>query len=919
MKLMKKLAVMITLFCSIAGAQIYRPINGWCEVGGQGVYAAKSGGTTPVQQYTQGSYTGCTISVFLHGTATLATLYSNSTGTSQANPFQANVLGFYQAFATSGLYDVQESGTVSPPVSLGTVSLLDISTYSSAGGSNTQVQYNCSGSLCGSANFTWSGTTVGVTGGLTASGMVAATTLTAGSGGVTISGGNLFVVGGGTITGGLTIGVGQLLATPMVSSIGLVTNGGLGDYGNYVQFTPITYPSLTCLDSYGDQVGIPAHAPSGPTFGPNDLLLWNSLSPLPVTTGPGGCPTALPPNLDYGLNTNGYFFARAGFATDIGAFNSFHSLVGGFTGATFESGGFYPPGTVTHCCGTLTDYKYLGGHMAMGHSDGPPAVGTIATVNNPLIGFEGLIQGMFYWDDTLHRPQVYDGTVWGPFGGGSGPTGPQYSIQTNSPIGSFHGDLNFTYVPGVTNFVTLGTGVYQATGTSGGFDATQGTASNTVQAPAGGMTALSFSAVNYVQSGNFATTCASGPPMTGIDTPHAGALSYCVGTGEYVYNGTTWVVLAGSGTVTHTAGALTQNAVALGNGAGDLTVMASLGTTGFVLTSQGAGTPPIWSNVSGTGTVTHTTGALTAALPVFGNGGADIKVGTISGNTTLVMSGGVGSFPTGHVAVFDANGNIIDGGTTPGYWTTSGALLYPNLVTYNVLVGRTTDDGSGSKFEVAGAADVAGVVQSLQAACSPGCGVSSPVAFQTSDGSGHNYFLVNANGDVSLAGELNVNNTNSANGVNQYGASIQNNSNTHPALIVANAAGFGIQDLTSPFGSKLNFLTLTGSLTTPICTGCGVSNQSISGYGSCSSHTLGVICQNTNTYGIVVSVSAFLPGSGTNLLARCDSSSTPVTTVAGAGGAASLLVSVNFPVPPGYYYQLFNSGGGSINSWTEYK
>lgn len=742
MKLMKMLAVMITLFCSLAGAQIYRPINGWCEVGGQGVYAAKSGGTTPVQQYTQGSYTGCTISVFLHGTATLATLYSNSTGTSQANPFQASVLGFYQAFATSGLYDVQESGTVNPPVSLGTVSLLDISTYSPAGGSNTQVQYNCSGSLCGSANFTWSGSTVGVVGGVTASGTIAATTLTA-SAGASITG-SLLVSGFGNITGSLGMGIGQFLGTPAITAVGLALVEGTGDYGNYAQFTPITYPSLTCLDSYGDQVGIPTVAPNGQPLGPNDLLLWNSLSPLPVTTGPGGCPTALPPNLDYGLNTNGYFFARAGFATDIGAFNSFHSLVGGFTGATFESGGFYPPGTVTHCCGTLTDYKYLGGHMAMGHSDGPPAVGTIATVNNPLIGFEGLIQGMFYWDDTLGSARIYNGTTWGPFGGGggSGPTGPQYSIQTNSPIGSFHGDLNFTYVPGVTNFVTLGTGVFQATGTSGGFDATQGTASNTIQAPAGGMTALSFSAVNYIQSGNYSSSCAGGPPLTGIDVVHAGALAYCVGTGEYVYNGTSWVVLAGSGTVTHSAGALTSNAVVLGNGAGDLTVMASLGTTGFVLTSQGAGTPPIWSNVSGTGTVTHTAGALTAALPVFGNGGADIKVGTISGNTTLVMSGGAGSFTSGHTAVFDANGNIIDSGAPPvGFWINSGSNLYPTSIAYSVLVGETTNV-SGAALEIRGAISTQGTASVIQ---STSTGTNH--AFQNSNSN----FIVDGNGVVSSA------------------------------------------------------------------------------------------------------------------------------------------------------------------------
>ncbi len=48
----------------------------------------------------------------------------------------------------------------------------------------------------------------------------------------------------------------------------------------------------------------------------------------------------------------------------------------------------------------------------------------------------------------------------------------------------------------------------------------------------------------------------------------------------------------GSGTVTHTAGALTANAVVVGNASADITVLAALGASGTVLTSNGAGTPP---------------------------------------------------------------------------------------------------------------------------------------------------------------------------------------------------------------------------------------------------------------------------------------------------------------------------------------
>lgn len=51
---------------------------------------------------------------------------------------------------------------------------------------------------------------------------------------------------------------------------------------------------------------------------------------------------------------------------------------------------------------------------------------------------------------------------------------------------------------------------------------------------------------------------------------------------------------AGAGTVTHTAGPLTLNAVIVGNGAGDVAALNSLGTLGYVLTSTGPSTPPNW-------------------------------------------------------------------------------------------------------------------------------------------------------------------------------------------------------------------------------------------------------------------------------------------------------------------------------------
>ena len=77
-------------------------------------------------------------------------------------------------------------------------------------------------------------------------------------------------------------------------------------------------------------------------------------------------------------------------------------------------------------------------------------------------------------------------------GSGAGsPGAPLHSIQFNNPLGTFAGDANFTYAAGSPNQVTLA-GVFQASGSAGGFDAPTNTAYNTIQAPMGGVLALQF-------------------------------------------------------------------------------------------------------------------------------------------------------------------------------------------------------------------------------------------------------------------------------------------------------------------------------------------------------------------------------------------------------------------------------------------
>lgn len=51
-----------------------------------------------------------TVTVYLAGTATKATIYSTPSGTLKDNPFQSDVLGRFQFFAASDQYDVEISG-----------------------------------------------------------------------------------------------------------------------------------------------------------------------------------------------------------------------------------------------------------------------------------------------------------------------------------------------------------------------------------------------------------------------------------------------------------------------------------------------------------------------------------------------------------------------------------------------------------------------------------------------------------------------------------------------------------------------------------------------------------------------------------------------------------------------------------------
>jgi hypothetical protein len=95
--------------------QAYQRAWGWCQLGGQQV----STSSILSSNYFQQTFPGCTVTVYLTGTLTLATLYSNNSSTPLANPFTAQGLaganpGYWYFYANStapnNRYDVVLSG-----------------------------------------------------------------------------------------------------------------------------------------------------------------------------------------------------------------------------------------------------------------------------------------------------------------------------------------------------------------------------------------------------------------------------------------------------------------------------------------------------------------------------------------------------------------------------------------------------------------------------------------------------------------------------------------------------------------------------------------------------------------------------------------------------------------------------------------
>lgn len=93
-------------------------LQGWCAQGGVAVSIPGTQGSGS-QRFEQ-TFPNATVNVFVAGTATLATLYADPTGTAQANPFTANSQGYWTFYTDTILVDVRcSSGGISAPFTFG--------------------------------------------------------------------------------------------------------------------------------------------------------------------------------------------------------------------------------------------------------------------------------------------------------------------------------------------------------------------------------------------------------------------------------------------------------------------------------------------------------------------------------------------------------------------------------------------------------------------------------------------------------------------------------------------------------------------------------------------------------------------------------------------------------------------------------
>ena len=476
------------------------------------------------------------------------------------------------------------------------------------------------------------------------------------------------------------------------------------------------------------------------TFNPSFTGLVEVISGGGGSGGGGGTPGTPVNGVQY--NGGGVLSATTNFVWD-GAKLVITAASSSVAGLAVGAGFVQADGGLLATAGTCTSYNCVqapgGGAAALsftavnyiqaGYHNGAPATTASDTFH----------AGAMYWDTGAHCLMVRNdaGTpTWGCVGSGGGgtPGTPVNGVQYNGG-GVLSATTNFVWdgaklvITAASSSVAglaVGAGFVQA---DGGLLATAGTCTryNCVQAPGGGAAALSFTAQNYVQTGNASIGSSSTPPtLTTSDTFHAGAMYFDTSTSgggpcERVYNGTTWPCLNSGSTGGVTSLNTLSGSLSIAGSTNGITV-SSLGSTITLLTPQGIATTstPQFNGVIAAGSSPAFTSAASGGTIAFSTSSGTYRV---LGNGSIWVNGS---------QVIDQVGNGSFGGLQAASVQSYG-LIYTTGSVAKVESGSTGTaiafDTSNGLFQVNGNGWMS--LQNIQLNGAPGSGTGLNVAYNT--------------------------------------------------------------------------------------------------------------------------------------------------------------------------------------------
>lgn len=407
---------------------------------------------------------------------------------------------------------------------------------------------------------------------------------------------------------GLGVTVGQALYPKQASSCSSLNTPGSG-YGGWGFASGSTYCYYDVTGSAWKPINL-ATAGSGGYWSTSGSDIYNSTG-TNVLVG-----TSTDDSSGAVLQTHGYISALSGFSSQNSLYNTVNIPNGGVLTKTLSVVGTSSASSVLIDDGTSPGGIYF---TTNGASNGTMSVGSNYVGLNwtaQAAAATSITQSgasiLFFSDTGLTSGNAFTPTLMAKMASGA--------LLVNS-TGSNDGTGALIQTSG---FVSAQTGFYSVSSStnalnlaSGGAQAALGFTSpdvsyNAFQATGGGMAGKSFTAINYVQTGNYYGTLASGPPLTTSDSFHAGALAYSIAGGCFAgYNGSTWACI-GSG--------------------GASGVSSVSGTANEIFANGTYGSPQ--------------TGAVTFTLPQSIGTSSNVQFGNIGSSGAVTVSGTIGSVST---------------------------------------------------------------------------------------------------------------------------------------------------------------------------------------------------------------------------------------------------------------------------------